>query len=103
MESKIPRWIIGYAIFQLILAVLFGSLAYFNRGFQFPELVGNIDALFPIGLFANRNLGVSVALILALVLRNRPMLLTIFVIRFATDLFDFCFHCLGLGLMELVH
>ncbi|MEM7029041.1 MAG: hypothetical protein AAF629_05570 [Chloroflexota bacterium] len=89
MTTHIPRWIIGYAILQLVLALLFGLMAYFNRGFQFPELVGNADALFPIGLFANRNLGVSVALIAGLVLRNRWMLLTVFVIRFATDVFDF--------------
>ena len=98
MESKIPRWVIGYAVLQLILALLFGSLAYLNRGFQFPELVGNLDALFPIGLFANRNLGVSAALVLALVLRNRPMLLTIFVIRFATDVFDFLLSLFGTGI-----
>ncbi len=87
--KKIHWWIIAYAIFQLLLAVGFGIMAYVNRGFQFPELVGNIDANFPIGLFANRNLGVAVALIAALVLRNRLMLLTIFVVRLATDTFDF--------------
>ena len=57
MNQKIPRWIVGYAILQLVLALLFGAMAYLNRGFQFPELVGNTAALFPIGLFANRNLG----------------------------------------------
>ena len=97
-NQNIPRWIIGYAIFQLALAILFGSLAYFNRGFQFPELVGNVDALFPIGLFANRNLGVAAVMIIALVLRNRAMLMGLFMIRFATDLFDFLLSAFGTGI-----
>lgn len=97
-NQKISRWIIGYAILQLVLAVLFGAMAYINRSAQFPELVDNAAALFPIGLFANRNLGVSVALIAALLLRNRAMLLTIFVIRFATDVFDFFLAIFGIGI-----
>lgn len=88
-NQKISRWVMGYAILQLVLAVAFGAMAYLNRGFQFPELVGNEGAAFAIGLFANRNLGVSVALITALILRNRAMLWTIFLVRFATDVFDF--------------
>lgn len=87
--QKISPWVIGYAIFSLGLAILFGALAYLNRGFQFPELIGNPAAFFPIGLFANRNLAVAVAFIVALILRNRSMLLILFIIRFATDLFDF--------------
>ena len=94
---KIPRWIIGYAILQLTLAVLFATMAYVNRGFQFPELVGNQDAFFAIGLFANRNFGVAIALIVALFLRDRNMLLAIFLVRFATDVFDFLLAVLGLG------
>lgn len=97
-NQPISRWIIGYAILQLILALLFGLMAYFNRGGQFPELVGNVAATFPIGLFANRNLGVAVALIIALVLRNRPMLITLFIIRFATDVFDFLLAIFGIGI-----
>ncbi|MEM7110930.1 MAG: hypothetical protein AAF614_00755 [Chloroflexota bacterium] len=104
-EQKIPRWIIGYAILQLALALLFGVLAYLNRGFQFPELVGNVDATFAIGLFANRNLGVAITFIVALILYfsqgatqlARPMLLTLFLVRFATDLFDFLLAILGVG------
>lgn len=46
MSQKIPRWVIGYAILQLVLAVLFGAMPYLNRGFQFPELVGNNVNLF---------------------------------------------------------
>ncbi|MEM7336403.1 MAG: hypothetical protein AAF490_30265 [Chloroflexota bacterium] len=96
-KHKISRWIIGYAILQLILAVLFGARAYLNRSFQFPKLVGNEDALFAIGLFANRNLGVSVALIAGLVLRSRPMVMIIFIARFATDAFDFLLAIFGTG------
>ena len=96
-HQKIPRWIIAYAIFQLILAVAFGLMAYVNRGFQFPELVGNADATFPIGLFANRNFGVAVGFVVALLLQNRTMLLTVFIIRLATDIFDFLL-ALGLGI-----
>ena len=101
MNQQIPRWIIGYATLQLILALLFGIMAYLNRSFQFPELVGNEAASFAIALFANRNLGVSVALIAALALRSRLMLLTIFIIRFATDVFDFLFSILGQGVEDV--
>lgn len=94
---KIPRWVIGYAILQLTLAVLFATMAYVNRSFQFPDLVGNQDALFAIGLFANRNFGVAIALVIALFLRDRNMLLAIFLVRFATDVFDFLLAVLGLG------
>ena len=97
-HQNIPRWVIGYAIFQLVLAILFAVLAYVNRGFQFPELVGNADALFPIGLFANRNLGVAAVMIIALILRNRAMLMGLFMIRFATDLFDFLLSAFGTGI-----
>jgi hypothetical protein len=65
-NPKNPRWIFAYAIFQLLLAVAFGIMAYVNRGFQFPELVGNADATFSVGLFANRNLGVVGALVAVL-------------------------------------
>ena len=87
--EKIPTWIIAYGILQLVLAVLFGVMAYANRGFQFPELIDVAGALFPIGLFANRNLGVAIALGAALFLRRRDMLFILFLVRFATDLFDF--------------
>lgn len=97
-KREIPRWIIGYAILQLLLALLFGALAYLNRGFQFPELVGNEGALFAIGLFANRNLGIAAALIGALLLRNRLMLFAIFIARFATDFFDFLLSAFGTGI-----
>ena len=96
-KLKIPRWVIGYAIFQLTLAILFATMAYVNRSFQFPELVGNEDALFAIGLFANRNFGVAVAMIVALFLRDRNMLLAMFLVRFATDVFDFLLAVFGLG------
>lgn len=88
-KQPIAIWIIGYTILQLILALLFGTMAYLNPSFQFPELVGNDAAAFAIGLFANRNFGVAVALIVALMLRNRTMLFTLLLMRFVTDLFDF--------------
>jgi len=96
MRQSIPRWIIGYAILQLALAVLFGAMAYINPTNQFPDLAGN-DAAFAVGLYANRNLGISVALIAALLLRNHNMLITIFIARFATDLFDFLLAVFGTG------
>ncbi|MEM8861531.1 MAG: hypothetical protein AAGD96_24675 [Chloroflexota bacterium] len=98
MNQYIPRWVYAYAILQLVLALLFGIMAYVNRGFQFPELVGNAAALFPIGLFANRNLGVSVALITGLAVRSRKILLAVFIIRLATDLFDFLLSAFGTGI-----
>ena len=96
MRHAIPKWVIGYAILQFALALLFGIMAYINPANQFPDIGGN-DAAFAIGLYANRNLGVSVALIVALLLRNRNMLIAIFIARFATDLFDFLLAVFGTG------
>ncbi|MBV7332153.1 hypothetical protein KFU94_28760 [Chloroflexi bacterium TSY] len=100
-NQLISRWVIGYAVLQLLSAVAFGALAYLNRGLQFPELVENEAAAWAIGLFANRNLGLSLALIAALLLRNRAMLFVLFLLHFAIDLLDF-FLVLGQGVGSLL-
>lgn len=89
LPQSIPRWVIIIAILHLLAALIFGVLAHVDSSNQFPDLVLNDDANFAVGLYANRNIGVAVALAAALALRSRLMLAGLFLARLVTDAGDF--------------
>lgn len=76
-------------VLHMLAALAFGLMALVAPENQFPELVRNADGEFAVALYANRNVGVGVALAVALGLRQAWMLTALFVVRLVTDLGDF--------------
>ncbi len=88
MRQHLPRAVVVLAVLHLLAAVAFGLLAHIDPLNQFPDLVLNDDAHFAAGLYANRNIGIGLALAAALVVGSRMMLIGLFIARFATDVAD---------------
>jgi hypothetical protein len=88
-----------YGIFIMLLPLLFGVLEYFTPSFQFPNLIGYGAALSlegPLGLYISRSIAAAVAMAFALAIGSPRAILTMFVLRFVTDVLDF-FHILVTG------
>lgn len=88
MFRALPRSVIAIAGFHLVAALVFGVTAHVDASFQFPELVSNDDADFAVSLYANRNIGIGLALVAALGLRSPLAIAGLMVARFVTDLAD---------------
>lgn len=88
MGQSIPRSVAVITALHLVAALLFGALAHIDPSNQFPELVQNDDGLFAVGLYANRNIGIALALGAALALRSRWALMGLMAARFVTDVGD---------------
>ncbi|MEM9562839.1 MAG: hypothetical protein AAGA93_09495 [Actinomycetota bacterium] len=84
----IPRSVAVLAVLHAAAALLFGTLAHLDSSNQFPDLVVNDDSLFAVGLYANRNIGVGLALLAMLFLASRWGLMALFGARFLTDAAD---------------
>ncbi|MEM9135214.1 MAG: hypothetical protein AAF962_25465 [Actinomycetota bacterium] len=89
MQQFLPRAVVVLGVLHALAAIVFGSLAHIDSTNQFPDLVTNDDGLFAVGLYANRNLGVGLALLAALAVRSRLAVVGLFLARFITDLADF--------------
>lgn len=89
MRQHIPRAVIVITVLHAVAALAFGVLAHVDSSNQFPDLVVNDNADFAVGLYANRNIGVGVMLVTALVLGIRWGLVALFGARFVTDVGDF--------------
>lgn len=93
MNQPLNRSVVIIVALHALAAVVFGSMVYLNPGNQFPDLVSNgdlvnDDAQFATGLYANRNIGVGLALVGGLLLRSRLVLLGLMAARFITDVGD---------------
>lgn len=89
MFQPIPRSVSVIAALHLIAALAFGVLAHIDSSNQFPDLVTNDDGTFAVALYANRNIGIGVALLVALLVRSRMALAGLVAARFVTDVADF--------------
>ncbi|MEM7341291.1 MAG: hypothetical protein AAF467_21730 [Actinomycetota bacterium] len=93
MNQPLSRSVVIIVALHALAAVAFGSMVYLAPGNQFPDLVSggeliSDDAQFATGLYANRNIGVGLALVIGLVLRSRLVLLGLMAARFITDVGD---------------
>lgn len=88
MGQHLPRPVIVIVALHLAAAIAFGAMAHLDPSNQFPELVQNDDGLFAVGLYANRNIGVGVALLVGLLLRSPLAIGGVMLARFVTDLAD---------------
>ena len=88
MRQSLPRWVVIVVALHAFAALTFGTIAHLDPSVQFPDLTANDDGLFATGLYANRNIGVGLALLTALALRSRWMLAGLMLARFSTDVAD---------------
>ncbi|MEM7274301.1 MAG: hypothetical protein AAF547_14555 [Actinomycetota bacterium] len=88
MRQSIPRSVAVLAVLHALAALVFGALAHIEPTNQFPELVTNDDGLFAVSLYANRNIGVGLSLLVALAIGSRWALMGLFAARFVTDAAD---------------
>lgn len=87
-RQSIPRAVAVIVVLHLLAALVFGLLAHLDSSNQFPDLVANDDGTFAVGLYANRNIGIGVALLLALIAGSRQAIIGLFVARLVTDVAD---------------
>lgn len=88
MNQRLPIPVTVIVVLHLVAALLFGILALADPSLQFPDLVLNDDGEFVSSLYANRNIGMAVALLVALLLRSPFALAGLLLARFVTDLAD---------------
>ncbi len=88
VRQSIPRSVAVLVVLHALAALVFGSLAHLDASNQFPDLVVNDDSRFAVGLYANRNIGVGLALLVALVLGSRWGLGGLIGARLLTDAAD---------------
>ncbi len=88
MGQHLPRPVIVIVALHLAAAIGFGVMAHLDPSNQFPDLVQNDDGLFAVSLYANRNIGIGVALLVSLLLRSRLAIAGLVLARFVTDLAD---------------
>ncbi|MEM9655031.1 MAG: hypothetical protein AAGA65_23265 [Actinomycetota bacterium] len=88
VNQNLPRSVIVIAGLHLLAALLFGALAHIDSSNQFPDLVVNDDSNFAVGLYANRNIGVGLGLLVALLLQSRMAVFGLMGARFITDVAD---------------
>ncbi len=88
MTQTIPRSVVVVGVLHAFAALLFGALAHIDPSNQFPELVTNDDGLFAVGLYANRNIGVGLAIVAAITIGSRWALMGLFAARAITDAAD---------------
>lgn len=84
---KIPKWIIYYGIFQILLVVGFGIMFFINSN----PFTAN-DPSFLAGV---RNVGILVILLLGLIKRDAKILFCAYLIRFIVDFGDMISNFLG--------
>lgn len=89
MFQSVPRSVTVIAALHLLAALVFGVLAHIDSTNQFPDLVTNDDGRFAVGLYANRNIGIAAALLIALLVRSRMAIAGLMLARFGTDVADF--------------
>ena len=89
MFQSVPRSVTVIAVLHLVAALAFGVLAHVDPTNQFPDLVTNDDGHFAVGLYANRNIGIAIALLASLLVRSRLAIAGLMLARFATDVADF--------------
>ncbi|MGM0431903.1 MAG: hypothetical protein ACQEQU_04250 [Spirochaetota bacterium] len=92
MRGNISIWVYLYTLLHALFMVFMGAAAYIDPSFQFTGLLLTSSVLHPIGFYANRNIAVAVAAVLAVVygLRTRRpyQISTILVIFLVTDIAD---------------
>ncbi len=88
MGKHLPRPVIVIVALHLVAAIGFGAMAHLDPSNQFPDLVQNDDGRFAVGLYANRNIGIGVALLVSLVLRSPLAIAGLVLARLATDIAD---------------
>ncbi len=86
-KVSIPKLIIVYAIFQIVVVVFFGVFAISGRAA--PELIGQEGASLIFSTIAVRNFAIALLLLIGLINRNPALLLGGFVVRFAMDVGDY--------------
>ena len=99
--NKIPKWVIGYAIFLLLLSFGAGFTAmvapaslFTGSGIDFAPIQGIMM------MFGGRNVAFGVIAIMALNSRNPHYLLALYAGRFVVELFDL-YAAMALGLTML--
>ena len=86
----LPRWIVIYAWFMVLVPLAIAAVTVFSPESLFPDLDESALALDgPTGAYAIRNFSAAFAMAFALFRRSPQMLLVMFVLRLATDVPDF--------------